>query len=365
MIGITSPRLGLTARKPRQIADGKAFDKFFDMTSVQGNEVELMKDGSVYDTLREMKKIVRETLRQTKAIARHLKGSSVEATSRNIWNFVYGHIQYRKDNPLREQLRTPIRTWKDRHSGVDCDCYSIFISSILTNLGIRHSFRMAAYKDDFQHVYVVARDGSSEYIIDPVCDRFNYEVPYNKKHDSAMSKVTMMNGPDEQQCTPIIQKLRRYVHRETVLEAGLVPTCLLLDSFGIPYALVDDPETNSTVAVVSTQRGAIKLPTILTPEQAASVITTQPMPAAQPCTCPTDQSDQAPVTEKKFPWWWIAIGAGALWLLTGSDQSEVKSGLSGIGAANKKVLRKSRAAVEFQKRPTPEPTRSGMKRIRI
>lgn len=373
MIGTVTQQLGLTARSPRVIADGKQYEKFFDLYSAQGREIELMKDGSVYDTIREMKKIVRDTLPQTKAIAEHLKGSSVEATCRNIWNFCYRNIQYKKDNPLREQLRTPIRTWRDRRSGVDCDCYSIFISSILTNLGIRHSFRMAAYKYDFQHVYVVARDGSSQYIIDPVCDRFNYEVPYNKKHDTAMSRVTMLNGPDDQ-CTPVIDRLRRYAHRETILENGLVPTAMLLDSFGVPYALVDEPQTNSTVAVVSTPRGAIKLPTILTPDQAAAVIQAQPMPAAQPCKCEQSTEAASPPTEKQFPWWWLLIGAGALWLLTGGNQEEVKSGLSGIKKSSKKkelhVFDKHKKAIEEKEKKMPKPIRdvmrlSGLKRLKI
>lgn len=180
-----------------------------------------------------------------------------------------------------------------------------------------------------------------------------------------MSRVTMLNGPEEQQCTPVIQKLRRYAQRETVLENGLVPTCQLLESFGVPYTLVLDPQTNSHVAVVDTPQGTIKLPTILTPDQAAAVITTQPSPAEQPCTCPPTEQAAASSEEKKFPWWWFAIGAGALWLLTGSDQTEVKSGLSGVRKASKKKgpLKKSSAAMEFRR--MPKPSLSGMKRIKI
>src|SRR5690554_3560872 len=116
--------LGLVANRKRSIRNGNEYNKYFDLTEVQGNEVELMPDGSVYDTLRHMQKIVRATLHQTKRIAPKLKGSTREATARNIYNFLYNHVQYRKDNPLREQLRTPARTWKDRAAGVDCDCYA-------------------------------------------------------------------------------------------------------------------------------------------------------------------------------------------------------------------------------------------------
>jgi len=141
--------LGLVATSRRSIKNGSEYNQYFDLTEVEGKEVPLT-EGDVYDTLKQMAKIVQLTLNQTKRIAKKLEGASREATCRNIWNFLYNHIQYKKDNPLREQLRTPIRSWRDRASGIDCDCYSIFISSILTNLGIPHSFRMAAYSGDFQ-----------------------------------------------------------------------------------------------------------------------------------------------------------------------------------------------------------------------
>lgn len=33
-----------------------------------------------------------------------------------------------------EHLRRPARSWQERSAGVDCDCMSIFASSVLTNL---------------------------------------------------------------------------------------------------------------------------------------------------------------------------------------------------------------------------------------
>ena len=359
----TMGAFGLVATGRRKIFDGRQYDKYFDMDQVQGGETELMANGSVYDTLREMKKIVSKTLPQTKAIADHLKGVNTEETCRRICNFIYRNIKYKIDNPLREQLRKPIRTWKDRATGVDCDCYSIFISSILTNLGIPHVFRMAAYKDDFQHVYVVAGSGSQQYIIDPVCDRFNYEVPYKKKHDT-MGKVTMLNGPEK--CTPVIRQLRRFVQREQVLEANLVPTCKFLEANNIPYVLSIDPDTGSQVALVDTKNGVMKLPTIMTLDQAAATVASPQQAAASPqlCPCPTPDAAAEAAGKKRFPWWWIAIGAGALVLLTGSDQNEVKSGLSGIKKKDQKKqavkdnpAERHRKAIEAQNKRMPKPMR--------
>lgn len=321
MTGLGTISLGLVPSGRRYIKSGAEYDKFFDTDEVEGDEVELMADGDVYDTLRLMKKMVRTTLTQTEKIAQKLKGSSREETCRNIFNFIYNHIQYKKDNPMREQLRTPIRTWKDRRSGVDCDCYSIFISSILTNLKIPHAFRMAAYGGDWQHVYVVAGD----YIIDPVVSRFNYETPYQKKHDT-MSKVTMLNGPDDQRCTPVIQKLRRYTLESNILDAGLVPTDVLLKRNNIPFTSHVDQATGNGVISVSTPNGTVNLPTVLTLGQASSLI--KP-PVAEVTSQPQEEVKAAEVAKAKFPWWAVLIALGGFWLLTGEEQQEVKPGLSG------------------------------------
>lgn len=328
--------LGLVANRKRSIRNGNEYNKYFDLTEVQGNEVELMPDGSVYDTLRHMQKIVRATLHQTKRIAPKLKGSTREATARNIYNFLYNHVQYRKDNPLREQLRTPARTWKDRAAGVDCDCYAIFISSVLTNLQIPHAFRIAGYKGDFQHVYVIVpKSGSafgSYYTIDPVVDRFNYETPFSKKHDHAMQKVTMLNGVEECPVLPIADRLKRYVYTDQVVDFGLVPTEQFLQQNGFSFEKVTDPATNGSAFAVLTKSGLVQVPTIISPDQAKQLLSVGPGAAPeQPCSC------QDPA-QKKFNWWWLAIAGGALVLLTGSDQEQVSPGLSGVPKKKKGKL---------------------------
>lgn len=190
--------LGLVASGKRVIVAGREYESYF-VSGVEGREVVIVDDGDVNDTIDAMQQIVRDTLHQTEKIAGVLRGATRLETSRKIWEFLYRHVQYTKDNPLREQLRTPARLWKDRARGVDCDCYSIFISSVLTNLKVPHAFRIAAYDGDFQHVYVVVpksgRDFSSYYTIDPVLDTFNAEAPYSKKKDFTNMKVTILNGP--------------------------------------------------------------------------------------------------------------------------------------------------------------------------
>ena len=197
--------LGLVASGARNIKSGVEYDNLFPTSQLIGTDPSL-KEGDVFDTLKEMEKVVKRTLAQTMKISKLLKSNSNQAISKNIWDFIYNHIQYKKDKAGVEQLREPARTWKDRKSGVDCDCYAIFISSILSNQGIDHAFRMTKYSGDWQHVYVVVpkRKGAnlntrSEYVvIDPVVDKFNYEVPFTKKHDHIMTMpIQLLNGVDQ------------------------------------------------------------------------------------------------------------------------------------------------------------------------
>jgi hypothetical protein len=80
---------------------------------------------------------------------------------------------------------------------VDCDCYTTFISSILTNLQIPHTFRITKYnRPQFQHIYPIVPTGNGKYItIDCVVDKFNYEEPYTQKQDTKMD-LEYLNGLD-------------------------------------------------------------------------------------------------------------------------------------------------------------------------
>jgi hypothetical protein len=343
-------RIGLVATGRRSIRDGSEYNKFFDFSLVQNTEVELLPDGTVYDTLKQMQKIVRTTLPQTKRIGEKLKGATREATCRNLFDFLYNYVQYKKDSPLKEQLRTPSRTWKDRKTGVDCDCYSIFISSVLTNLGIPHTFRMAGYKGDYQHVYVVVPKSGSSYTsyftIDPVVDQFDYETPFTKKHDH-MSKTTMLNGIDGCQQKPI----RRFVYTDQVVEAGLVPTEQFLKANGFNFEPVERlSDGTGAFAVTTNAGGTFNVPTILTPQQAQQLLanktkalTTSAQSAEAAIVTPVEPSPECPCKNKnKFWWGWLAIGVGAVVLFSGSDQDQVKTGLTGPPTPKKKKAKPSK-----------------------
>ena len=178
----------MQAQTKRHIQPGYRYDAL--LPKSMGADVVIVGPGKarLKDTLNLMKAILKETTADTALLATKLKGNNVLATCRNIWDFVYHHIQYKMDATGIEQVRRPSRTWADRSTGVDCDCYTVFIGSILTNLGIPFVIRITKYggKKHFQHVYPVVVGSGKPIPIDCVADRFNYEVPYSEKKDIAV-----------------------------------------------------------------------------------------------------------------------------------------------------------------------------------
>lgn len=184
----------------RPIVNGRQYNRFF--ATPEDNDRIILDDGDVDDTVELMKKVVWKYIDDTKLIAKELTGRNTVQTCNNVWNFLFNHIQYRLDKKGIEQLRRPCRSWAEREKGIDCDCFSIFVSSILTNLQIPHKFRITKYgsSDVFQHVYVIVPYQNAQLTIDCVLNRFNYEKPYSQKKDFTMNlsgiNVAVLSGID-------------------------------------------------------------------------------------------------------------------------------------------------------------------------
>jgi hypothetical protein len=196
----------------RPIKDGSRFNRFFSKPEEQDRII--IQDGEVEETIDLMKKVVWKYLEDTRKIACHLQYDSLWHTCERIWNFLYDHIQYKLDKKGLEQLRRPCRSWAERQTGIDCDCFSIFVSSILTNLKIPHSFRITKYnRDEFQHVYVIvpAEDSKGYFTIDCVLSDFNYEKPYTAKKDFPMSlngiNVAVLSGAETENVFDLVAGL--------------------------------------------------------------------------------------------------------------------------------------------------------------
>ncbi len=161
----------------------------------QGGFIEVEKYADLSDTVELIQEVISKTLSDTKELAKLLKASTVDQTLKNVWDFTFKHLQYEKDAANIEQVRRPARSWRDRKAGVDCDCLTVFIGSVLVNLGIPFVIRLTSYgnAETFGHVYPVALVGNREVVMDCVVHQFNYEEPYKTKKDVQM-KLQYLNG---------------------------------------------------------------------------------------------------------------------------------------------------------------------------
>ncbi len=180
----------------RNIESGDQYNVLFPQPD--GENVRILKFAALSDTVELMQSVIRSTLNDTKKLAQRLTASTVPQTCANVWKFVFNHLQYRKDEQGKEQVRRPARSWKDRKLGVDCDCMTVFIGSLLTNLGIPFTIRLTRYtSDEFEHVYPVAKTSQGTIIMDTVVHQFDYEVPYKSKKDISM-ELQYLNGFDDE-----------------------------------------------------------------------------------------------------------------------------------------------------------------------
>jgi len=176
----------------RHIKNGDQFNYLFPLP--KGENVHVKTNALLEDTIELMQKSINQTLEDTAALAAMLSSQDPKQTCLNIWKFTFHHIQYKEDKKGTEQVRRPARTWADRKRGVDCDCLSVFIGSILTNLNIPFSLRLTRYNEPhFEHVYPVAHLENEDIILDAVVHAFNYEIGYTEKKDIAMN-LEYLNG---------------------------------------------------------------------------------------------------------------------------------------------------------------------------
>lgn len=176
--------LGLTASSKRNIRPLSDYASLIPpRTELRHDDAVRMSSATPEQTVAFMHQVIRETTADTTRLAQSLQGSTLKSTLQNIWNFVYQHIQYVPDSAVMEQVRRPLRTLYDQKG--DCDCYATLIGSILTNIGIPFSLRIAKYngRSYFQHVYVVVKDGGKELVVDPVVDKCFYEKKPSEKKD--------------------------------------------------------------------------------------------------------------------------------------------------------------------------------------
>jgi len=213
-MGTGTNGLGYVLAEKRKIKDGSEFDKYF--PEAENSYTIVKPNGTVEDTVGFMAAIIDKWHKDAEGIAQVLKGDTVEETCQNIWNFCTTYLHYKPDKKGVEELRSPKRCWQDGQvlyrqqraqgipeeecSGIDCDCFTNLVCSILKCLKIPFNFRLADYTGEIGHVYVFT-DKGNEIIIDPVYYHFNREKKYRRQisiDEKTLSKmkIAILNGTE-------------------------------------------------------------------------------------------------------------------------------------------------------------------------
>lgn len=154
-------------------------------------------DADNADIIRTIEKNYPEAVRLTKNIAWAFKGETREKTARNIWQFLKKEIRYQADHAEKQKIRLPNRLLLDGEG--DCKSLSLFISAIISNMGMPVNFRYSSYNilnAIPTHVYVTTKDeAGNEIIIDAVWPKFNEEKKYSYKRDIPMTVYTLSGVP--------------------------------------------------------------------------------------------------------------------------------------------------------------------------
>ncbi len=140
----------------RTILDGTKFNNYIDKPA---RLIKQLEQGDTLYTVAMMRKWIHNYYSQVSQLSQVLKGETLKTTCSNIHFFLYNYIQYQADG-ITQNLRSPANAWwHSRQVGIDCKSYSIFASSILTNLGLHHYIRQIKQPkfnpQQFTHVYIV------------------------------------------------------------------------------------------------------------------------------------------------------------------------------------------------------------------
>lgn len=94
--------------------------------------------------------------KQVERLAAHLKDADKLQSAFNVWHWLHTNINYNYDTPGQEEIRTPARVWRDRYSGVDCDCLAVFTACLFLNMGYKPYFEIVAFNNSptYSHIYV-------------------------------------------------------------------------------------------------------------------------------------------------------------------------------------------------------------------
>ncbi len=222
-------KVSISSVLKRNLKSGKEYNKLIPQVECSRTN---LGSGDTFHTTDEMQKWIEKYAFQTNKLSPKLKGRGLAETVTNVYGFLYNHIQYEQDGAL-QQLRSPACTWKQRNSGVDCKSYSVFASSVLSNLGIKHFIRQIRqpnfYPEEFTHVYIVVpvdqsivnyKENTPTYVLDATKHQ-NTEGNYIEKVDIPMVnlKHVGLNAPQSEGSLNLTKNFDEFSHH--LIEKGI------------------------------------------------------------------------------------------------------------------------------------------------
>lgn len=153
------------------------------------------KDGNTMDIIATIIWADKYAPLDTKKFAQELKGKSIQESAYNVWKWVKTNIHYILDPVGEQYIKAPAKTNQDGFA--DCKSRSLFMASLLKNLGIPYAYRFASYSGGYPytHVYVVAKPSANlNYILDPDMPQFNMQKPTTYFKDYNMSRIEYLAG---------------------------------------------------------------------------------------------------------------------------------------------------------------------------
>lgn len=174
------------------------------MPPVEGKTQVVNQFGLTKDIISVATKHYESNYLQTKPIAKYFKGATITETCKNIWEWTRKNISYKIDNAGTQQIKSPSAVVNSGFA--DCKGLSIFILSVLQNLGVKANFRYACYRGkEVTHVYVVAKDEEGRTIsVDACIACFNTEKP-NIFSVDIMTQISTISGISEKKRVLLIK----------------------------------------------------------------------------------------------------------------------------------------------------------------
>ena len=141
------------------------------------------------DIIELTQEVIRTDTDDTDRFAKHLP-KNIRGL-KELFDFVDQNFEYSEDPDFNQWVQTPSYLWYTKKG--DCKSYTVFISSVLSNMGMPHLIRYVSYGGPkYTHVFPVAILGGREIPLDVVWKKqsggpFGRQKRFTKKKDFKMN----------------------------------------------------------------------------------------------------------------------------------------------------------------------------------